>query len=202
MHNEYLVVINGKPTGPYTFDQLKDLNINSQTFVKAKGMDDFKEAHAIEELRELFGFSKGFVEPQYFAGFDQRLLALAIDYFFFLAIYVLAILCSFAFISNSSERLVVFFTFLPSIVVAKFIYTIFAESSIKSATWGKRLVGIKVTNLQGQKITLSQSILRNVSKLFSIIPLGFGYIYCFFNSKNQCWHDIPSNCVVIKDRLL
>jgi hypothetical protein len=79
----YTVVINGKPEGPYEFEQLKTLAIKPGTFIRKPGMDDYKEAHEFEELRELFGFRYQQTAPQYFASFDQRLLASIIDYFFF-----------------------------------------------------------------------------------------------------------------------
>ena len=73
--DQYTVVINGKPQGPYNLSELKDLNITANTFIRKPGMDDYKEAHAIPELRELLGFSYQKTAPQYFAAFDQRLLA-------------------------------------------------------------------------------------------------------------------------------
>ncbi|RYE37816.1 MAG: RDD family protein, partial [Sphingobacteriales bacterium] len=35
-----------------------------------------------------------------------------------------------------------------------------------------------------------------------VIPVFFGYFYSFLNKKNQCWHDISANTLVIKDRLI
>ena len=45
-------------------------------------MVDYKEAHEIAELRELFGFSKAALLMQYYGSFDQRLTASALDLFF------------------------------------------------------------------------------------------------------------------------
>ncbi len=45
-------------------------------------MDDYKEAHEIAGLRELLGFNKQPLIPQYFGSFDQRLLASTLDWFF------------------------------------------------------------------------------------------------------------------------
>jgi len=30
----------------------------------------------------------------------------------------------------------------------------------------------------------------------------FGYLYSFLNKKQQCWHDIAANTLVVKDRLI
>lgn len=201
MQKEYLVVVNGKPTGPYTLSEVKDLNIKPNTFVRKPGMDDFKEAHAMEELRELFGFKFEKSTPQYFASFDQRLVATIIDHFIIFAIYVVLVLISFAFI-HADQRIVVALLPLPAIFIVKIIYGVFAEASIKQATIGKSLMAIKVGDKYGDRISVGRSFYRNFAKIFSVIPLFFGYFYCFLNKKNQCWHDIAAETLVVKDRLI
>jgi hypothetical protein len=51
----YLVVVEGKPQGPFSIEELKQLNIQPGTFVKSPDLDDYKEAHELAELRELLG---------------------------------------------------------------------------------------------------------------------------------------------------
>ncbi|MCZ4221690.1 RDD family protein [Pedobacter rhodius] len=199
---EYTVVINGKPQGPYTINDLKSLNIKPNTFIRKPGMDDYKEAHAIEELRELLGFSYQKTAPQYFAAFDLRLLASVIDHFLIFVIYCLTILVSFVFVEGKDQRIMAFFMPLPSIFIIKLIYGSFAESGKKQATIGKRLVNIKVTDLEGTKIYFGRSLIRNLSKILSVIPFFFGYFYSFLNKKNQCWHDVAADTLVMKDRLI
>ncbi len=200
--SNYTVVINGKPEGPYEFEQLKALAIKPGTFVRKPGMDDYKEAHEFEELRELFGFRYQQTAPQYFASFDQRLLASIIDYFFIVLAYVIVILFSFAFIEGKAQRLLVGVSFLPLIPIAKFVYGSFAEASVKQATIGKRLLDIKVTDMMGERIDLGVSFGRNLAKVISVVPLFFGYLYSFLNKKQQCWHDIIANTLVVKQRLI
>ncbi|PWS29831.1 RDD family protein [Pedobacter paludis] len=200
--DQYTVVINGKPQGPYNLSELSDLNISPNTFIRKPGMDDYKEAHAIPELRELLGFSFQKTAPQYFAAFDQRLLASVIDHFLIFGIYILLILISFIFIEGKDQRIMAFLIPFPSIFIVKLIYGIFAESSEKQATIGKRLIGIKVSDLEGSRISFGVSAIRNFSKILSVLPIFFGYLYSFLNKKHQCWHDIAANTLVIKDRLI
>ena len=202
MNPEYTVVINGKPQGPYTLSQLSGLNITPNTFVRKPGMDDYKEAHAIEELRELLGFSHQKTAPQYFAAFDLRLLASVIDHFLIFVIYCLAILISFIFVDGKDQRIMAFLVPLPSIFMIKLIYGSFAEASKRQATIGKRLVNIKVTDLEGTRVSIGRSLIRNLSKILSVIPVFFGYFYSFLNKRNQCWHDVAADTLVIKDRLI
>ncbi len=199
---EYTIVVNGKPEGPYSLEDLRYKNISPNTFVRKPGMDDYKEAHAIPELRALLGFQFQKTAPQYFAAFDQRLLASAIDFFLLFIIYSLIILISFIFITGKNERIMAYLLPLPSIWVAKLIYGSFAEASAKQATIGKRLLGIKVSDLEGSRISLGVSFARNFAKILSIIPAFFGYLYSFLNRKNQCWHDIAAGTLVIKERLI
>lgn len=199
---KYTVVINGKPEGPYELEQLKALGIKPDTFVRKPGMDDYKEAHEFKELRELFGFRYQQTAPQYFASFDQRLLASVIDYFFIVLAYVIVILFSFLFVEGKTPRLMVAISFLPSIPVVKFIYSSIAEASAKQATIGKRLLDIKVTDMMGERIGIGVSFGRNLAKAVSVAPLFFGYLYSFLNRKQQCLHDVMTNTLVVKQRLI
>ena len=199
---EYTVVVNGKPEGPYQLEQLKSLNILPGTFIRKPGMDDYKEAHELLELRELLGFTYQKTAPQYFASFDQRLLASVIDYFFLTLAYVLFVLFSFIFVEEKTQRIAVSVAGLPLISIAKFIYSSIAEASDKQATIGKRLLNIKVTDLGGNRISLSNAYGRNAAKVLSVAPFFLGYLYSFLNKKQQCFHDLMANTLVIKDRLI
>lgn len=198
----YTVVINGKPEGPYSLEQLRTLNIQTGTFIRKPGMDDYKEAHELQELRELLGFTYQTTAPQYFASFDQRLLAAAIDLFFLTCAYAVLILLSFIVVDDKTQRIALAFSGLPLIPMAKFLYGSFAEASPKQGTVGKLLLNIKVTDLAGNRITLAQSFGRNSAKLFSVLTLFIGYLYSFLNKKQQCLHDLLANTLVVKERLI
>ncbi|MFD0942024.1 RDD family protein [Pedobacter boryungensis] len=199
---EYTVIINGKPEGPYSLAELKDLNIKPGTFIRTPGMDDYKEAHELPELREWLGFRYQQTAPQYFASFDQRLLASAIDYFFLMIAYVVVVLVLFIFIDQKAMRITTALMFLALIPVAKLVYSSFAEASVKQATIGKRLLDIKVTDMLGNPIPLGVSFGRNLAKTISVLPLFLGYFYSFLNKKQQCFHDLIANTLVIKQRLI
>ncbi|WP_316840465.1 RDD family protein [Pedobacter gandavensis] len=199
---KYTVVINGKPTGPYPLEVLKTLTILPGTFVRKPGMDDYKEAHEFPELRELLGFTYLKTAPQYFASFDQRLLASVIDYFIITIGYAVLILLTFIFISEKTERIGAIVIGLPLIPLAKFFYSSIAEAGLKQATIGKALLNIRVTDMEGNRIGLGNSFGRNAAKILSTLPVFFGYLYSFLNRKQQCFHDLIAETLVIKDRLI
>lgn len=199
---KYTVVINGKPEGPYSLDQLPDLKIKPGTFVRTPGMDDYKEAHEFVELRELLGFRYQQTAPQYFASFDQRLMASVIDYFFLMIGYVVLVLFAYVFIDDKMFKIGTALVLLALVPIAKLIYSSIAEASLKQATIGKRLMDITVTDMIGNRVELSVSFARNIAKALSVLPLFIGYLYCFLNKKQQCLHDVIVGTLVVKQRLV
>ncbi|HEY4322437.1 MAG TPA: RDD family protein [Mucilaginibacter sp.] len=201
MPQKYLLVINGKPQGPFNIDQLKTMGVKPGDFLKTADMDDYKEAHEIAELRDFFGFSKRTVIPQYFGSFDQRLLASALDWFFVSGVCIILALITTIVFTDKAARIFIAFSLLAVIPVAKLIYHIFMESSPKQATYGKQILKIKVCDLLGNKISLVHSAGRNFAKIFSVLTFFIGYLFCFFNKQQQCMHDMIAGTLVMKDRL-
>ena len=196
------MVINGKPEGPYTLKQLQEKKISPDSFVRKPGMDDYKEAHELVELRDFFGFEKQVTLPQYFASLDVRLLAVIVDYLIIFAAYCLLALLAVSFIDEKLFRIVVSLSGLVLIPISKLIIGSFMESSSRQATYGKSLLDLKVSDMHGLKISRSKAFLRNFSKLISIATIGIGYLTGFFDKKQQCLHDKIAGTLVIKDRLL
>lgn len=200
-NNTYLLVINGKPEGPFSLAQLREFKLKPGDFVKTPAMDDYKEAHEVAELRELFGFHEQAL-IQYFGSFDQRLLASALDWFFVSGVCILIAFTVSLFVQDKLMRLSIAFSLLIVIPVVKLIYHIFMESSTKQGTYGKQLLHIKVCDLLGKRISPAHAAGRNLAKIFSVLPLFTGYLFSFFNKQQQCFHDRIAGTLVVKDRLV
>ena len=200
--SEYLLVINGKPEGPFTIDELIQRKIKLTDFVRSSTMDDYKEAHEVEQLRGLLGFSKQHLAPQYFAGFDQRWMASALDWFMVLLVIIFFGLIALLSTSDKSTQIMIALSVLGIIPIVNFIYHVVMEASPKQATYGKQILKIKVTDLLGERIDVARSLGRNVAKILSVLTLFIGYLYSFFNSKQQCLHDVVAGTLVVKDRLI
>ena len=201
MANEYFLVINGKPEGPFSIQRLKDISIQPSDFLKTAEMVDYKEAHEIAELRELFHFDKRSVVPQYFAGFDQRWMASALDWFFVGGGFIVLAFLAAYIIEDKTARLIIALSILALVPITKIIYHIVMECSVKQATYGKQVLKIKVCDLEGRRISTGRSISRNLFKIFSLITI-VGYLLSFFNKRQQCLHDIMAETLVVRDRLL
>ncbi len=66
------------------------------------------------------------------------------------------------------------------------------------ATLGKMIFKMKVFYQNGERPTLKSCIYRNLTKIISSIPLGYGYLRILAPHHRQTFHDEMSNCYVIK----
>jgi uncharacterized RDD family membrane protein YckC len=76
-------------------------------------------------------------------------------------------------------------------IILVWLYFALMESSKKQATFGKSLMGIKVTDLKYRRISFWKA-----SKRFFLKILSFGIT---LNSKGQALHDKLSGCYTIKE---
>ncbi|HRG10711.1 MAG TPA: RDD family protein [Cyclobacteriaceae bacterium] len=72
------------------------------------------------------------------------------------------------------------------------------ESSKLQATVGKLALGLKVTDLQGNKLDFVKALVRNLCKLISNFTLLIGYIMAGFTEKKQALHDMIASTLVLK----
>ncbi len=80
------------------------------------------------------------------------------------------------------------------------LYEALLMSSSMQATLGKKLVGLKVTDLQNQRIGFGQATIRHFAKYLSALILGIGYLMVAFTEKKQGLHDMIAGTVVQKAR--
>ena len=72
------------------------------------------------------------------------------------------------------------------------------ESSPFQATLGKLALGLYVTDLKGQRISLKRATGRTFAKFLSIVTLLLGYLGAGFTSKKQALHDLVAGCLVLR----
>jgi uncharacterized RDD family membrane protein YckC len=79
------------------------------------------------------------------------------------------------------------------------LYFAFLESSEWQGTAGKKVLGLIVTDLAGQRVTFARASGRHFSKIVtSFIPLGIGYAMAGFTEKRQALHDMIASCLVLR----
>jgi uncharacterized RDD family membrane protein YckC len=208
VNDQYILVIKGKPQGPFSITQLQEHKIKPGDFVKTPMMDDYKEAHEIAAIRQLFGFSRQPLPMQYFGSFDQRATAAVIDWLIVLAslvliafVVMLVLLLALPGDENRIIRISITIGIVAITPIAKIVYNAKMESSPKRGTIGKQLMKIRVCDIYGEQLTTSRALNRNLGKYLSTAIFFVGYMMCFFTKNQQCLHDMLAETVVIKDRL-
>lgn len=83
------------------------------------------------------------------------------------------------------------------LVLVRWLYFAGCESSAWQGTLGKRVVGICVTDLEGQRISFGRATARFFSKYISILGFGFGYWSVLWDPRSQGWHDRIADTFVV-----
>ena len=66
---------------------------------------------------------------------------------------------------------------------------IFLDASTIQGSFGKMIMKIKIVDFNENRISLKTSIIRNLSKIISALPISIGFIWGLFDKKSQTWHD-------------
>jgi len=116
--------------------------------------------------------------------------------------FIFFLFISLIIVHDKASQVIMAFSLLIIIPLAKLIYHIVMESSAKQATYGKQILKIKVCDMQGERIDFGRAAGRNLAKILSVMTFFVGYLLSFFNAKQQCLHDMVAGTLVIKDRLI
>lgn len=83
-------------------------------------------------------------------------------------------------------------------LAAQWGYYSLMESSERQATLGKIVLGLRVTDLQGNRISFGKATARFFGKVLSGLLLFIGYIMVAFTDKKQGLHDKLVSTLVLK----
>jgi len=83
-------------------------------------------------------------------------------------------------------------------ILVSFLYWPVMESTSRRATLGKMLVGVVVADVDGGKLSFVRSLLRNLAKIISAIPLYIGFLLAAFTARKQALHDLITKAVVLR----
>lgn len=82
--------------------------------------------------------------------------------------------------------------------VITWLYFSIMESSPAKATLGKLALGIRVTDIRGNRISFMKATGRYFGKIISSFILCIGYLMAGFTEKKQALHDIMAGCIVVR----
>lgn len=77
------------------------------------------------------------------------------------------------------------------------IYSAAMESSPLQATLGKMALQIKVTDLDGARVSFGKATGRHFAKFVSALLLFGGFVMAAFTAKKQGLHDLMAGCLVV-----
>ena len=83
-----------------------------------------------------------------------------------------------------------------ALLFGSWLYEAFMESSSYQATLGKMIFGMKVTDLNGNRISFERATGRHFAKWLSAMVLGIGYIMVGFTERKQGLHDLLAGTLV------
>lgn len=98
-------------------------------------------------------------------------------------------------IYSKTENLT-FLYFALVVGVVSWCYYAGMESSPWRATLGKKLLGLEVTDEDGERISFLKATGRYFGKILSGIVLCLGYLSMLGSVQKQTWHDYMSGCLV------
>lgn len=82
-------------------------------------------------------------------------------------------------------------------IVVTWLYYALMESSARGATLGKMALGLRVTDLDGNRIGFGRATARHFGKFISAMILMIGFIMAGFTKRKQALHDIMAGCLVV-----
>ena len=131
-----------------------------------------------------------------YAGFWKRLAAIIID----MVILCVAIACPIILVRvfvyrADSEILELLLEWIYLLMF--WLYFVCFECSSFQATPGKMMVGIKVTDMNGNRISFARASGRFFGKFLSNLLFSVGFLMAAFTRKKQGLHDIIAGCLVV-----
>lgn len=148
-----------------------------------------------------------------YAGFWKRFVAYIIDDLVlsaagFIVVVFIGILFGISFLSafsgDEESRAAGFIAIAGAIVLAgialmviTWLYYALMESSANQGTLGKMALGIKVTDLEGNRVSFGKATGRYFGKIVSAMIVYVGFIMAGFTEKKQALHDIMAGCLVV-----
>lgn len=83
-------------------------------------------------------------------------------------------------------------------IIADWLYNANMISSSRQATYGKQFMGLRVTDIRGERIGFGQATGRYFAKFLSTFAALVGFFIAIFTKRKQALHDIVALTLVLK----
>ena len=98
---------------------------------------------------------------------------------------------------NMVMETAVSFSLSLSVIIGLFYFSIL-ECSIIQSTLGKRVFGLEVTDLAGERVSFVKAIVRQFAKIISVVIFLIGFLMVLWDEKKQGLHDKLAKTLVIR----
>ncbi len=219
-HEQWHYLVNGQQFGPVSQDDLRQLvaagELTMSDLVWSESMADWQPLGSLPQLQIMAPSDMApptFASPMpvagdLFAGFWKRFAAAILD-----GILINAVGCVFGFAITfvvvviatgvsggevTQDVKIGLQIVLQGVgIIIAWLYSAFMESSRHQATLGKMALGIKVTDLDGNRISFGRATGRHFGKFISAVILFIGFIMAGITERKQALHDIMAGCLVV-----
>jgi len=139
-----------------------------------------------------------------FAGFWKRAIAYILDGIIFSLLFVLAFFIlggsMMTMAQPNPEDMYALLGIYALYYPAWWLYFAFMESSSLQGTLGKKILGIKVTDIQGQPLSFMHATGRHFSGLVTQMTFTIGFLMAAFTARKQALHDMIASTLVVNKR--
>jgi uncharacterized RDD family membrane protein YckC len=142
-----------------------------------------------------------------YAGFWLRFVAIFIDGLILAPLTVISVLLQWGMKSTTTDSdsgltaltALVLFGYAVVAFILRWLYFSLMESSPWQATVGKKVLGLRVTGLDGGRIGFGRATGRYFGKIISSLTLFIGFIMAGFTERKQALHDMIAGTLVVRD---
>lgn len=78
------------------------------------------------------------------------------------------------------------------------IYVAWLQASSWQATLGQKCMHLKVTSMNGKRITILHALGRTAVQFFTLLTAGLGMLPVLFTRKKQALHDLIASTLVLR----
>ena len=103
---------------------------------------------------------------------------------------------------DEESALLMLMSMVPMLLISaalSWLYYALMESSKLRGTLGKMALNIRVTDMNGNRISFGRATGRYFGKILSSMIFMIGYIMAGFTEKKQALHDMIAGCLVVKE---
>jgi uncharacterized RDD family membrane protein YckC len=138
-----------------------------------------------------------------YAGFWLRFAAVIVDGFVLLPLALVSVGLNYisSSSSNDSVKLVIALfalVYMLFCLIVQWLYFALQEASVHQATLGKRLLGLRVTDAQGNRIGFGRATGRYFGKILSGLIFYIGFMMAGWTPRKQALHDMLADTLVVR----